>query len=157
MPRCAKFFRQRWRFHFGASLTRRRVFAKSLLSGRRQERKGTNRIAVFENPNLQMDIASIHHLRHDQIQWCFSLTCDFIQPNVERTTQAIITATPLPNRGELARQLMGAGRWLKPGVDPIDDLIREALANRGEAVEDRFVVPGKAQEKVGINSDCCWL
>lgn len=32
----------------------------------------------------------------------------------------------LPNRGELARQLMGAGRrWLKPGADPIGDLIRE--------------------------------
>jgi hypothetical protein len=34
--------------------------------------------------------------------------------------------TVLPNRGELARQLMGAGRrWLKPGADPISDLIRE--------------------------------
>jgi len=32
----------------------------------------------------------------------------------------------LPSRGELARQLMGAGkRWLKPGADPIGDLIRE--------------------------------
>lgn len=32
----------------------------------------------------------------------------------------------LPNRGELARRLMGAGkRWLKPGDDPIGDLIRE--------------------------------
>lgn len=31
-----------------------------------------------------------------------------------------------PNRGELGRQLMGAGRrWLKPGDDPIGDLIRE--------------------------------
>jgi hypothetical protein len=30
------------------------------------------------------------------------------------------------NRGELARQLMGAGkRWLKPGDDPIRDLIQE--------------------------------
>ena len=29
-------------------------------------------------------------------------------------------------RGELARQLMGAGRrWLKPGADPVGDLIRE--------------------------------
>jgi AbrB family looped-hinge helix DNA binding protein len=37
-----------------------------------------------------------------------------------------ILITPLPARGELARQLMGAGRrWLKPGVDPIGDLIRE--------------------------------
>ena len=33
---------------------------------------------------------------------------------------------PLPNRGALARQLMGAGRrWLKPGADPVGDLIRE--------------------------------
>lgn len=32
----------------------------------------------------------------------------------------------LSNRGELARQLMGAGRrWLRPGADPIGDLIRE--------------------------------
>ncbi|HEX3628498.1 MAG TPA: hypothetical protein VH280_24075 [Verrucomicrobiae bacterium] len=36
------------------------------------------------------------------------------------------TEAILPNRGELARQLMGAGRhWLKPGLDPIGDLIRE--------------------------------
>ena len=33
---------------------------------------------------------------------------------------------PLLRRGELARQLMGAGRrWLNPGADPIGDLIRE--------------------------------
>jgi hypothetical protein len=33
---------------------------------------------------------------------------------------------PLPDRGELARRLMGAGRHLlKPGADPIGDLIRE--------------------------------
>jgi hypothetical protein len=32
----------------------------------------------------------------------------------------------LPSRGELARALMGAGRrWLKPGADPVGDLIRE--------------------------------
>jgi len=31
-----------------------------------------------------------------------------------------------PSRGELARQLMGAGRrWLEPGADPIAELIRE--------------------------------
>ncbi len=31
-----------------------------------------------------------------------------------------------PGRGELARQLMGAGRrLLKPGADPVGDLIRE--------------------------------
>jgi hypothetical protein len=32
----------------------------------------------------------------------------------------------LPGRGDLARELMGAGRrWLKPGADPVGDLIRE--------------------------------
>jgi len=32
----------------------------------------------------------------------------------------------LPRRGELARQLMGAGRrWLKPEADPVGDLISE--------------------------------
>jgi hypothetical protein len=30
------------------------------------------------------------------------------------------------SRGELARELMGTGRrWIKPGADPIGDLIRE--------------------------------
>lgn len=38
----------------------------------------------------------------------------------------IITVKPLPDRGELARQLMGAGRQLlKAGAAPIGDLIRE--------------------------------
>ncbi len=33
---------------------------------------------------------------------------------------------PAGSRGELARELMGAGRrWLKPGADPVGDLIRE--------------------------------
>ena len=37
-----------------------------------------------------------------------------------------IMVKPLVGRGELARQLMGAGRrWLKPGTDPIGDLIHE--------------------------------
>ena len=40
--------------------------------------------------------------------------------------EGVITVKPVPNRGELARQLMGAGRHLlKPGADPIGDLIRE--------------------------------
>jgi len=40
--------------------------------------------------------------------------------------EGTIIVKPLPSRGELARQLMGAGkRWLKPGADPIGDLIRE--------------------------------
>lgn len=40
--------------------------------------------------------------------------------------EGAIIVKPLPSRGELARQLMGAGRrWLKPGADPVGDLIRE--------------------------------
>jgi AbrB family looped-hinge helix DNA binding protein len=43
-----------------------------------------------------------------------------------KTAEGGILVTPVPNRGELARQLMGAGkRWLKPGTDPIGDLIRD--------------------------------
>lgn len=43
-----------------------------------------------------------------------------------RTLEGAIIVKPLPSRGEMARQLMGAGkRWLKPGVDPVGDLIRE--------------------------------
>lgn len=43
-----------------------------------------------------------------------------------RTGEGAIIVKLLPSRGEMARQLMGAGkRWLKPGVDPIGDLIRE--------------------------------
>jgi bifunctional DNA-binding transcriptional regulator/antitoxin component of YhaV-PrlF toxin-antitoxin module len=40
--------------------------------------------------------------------------------------EGAIMVRTLPSRGELARQLMGAGkRWLKPGADPVGDLIRE--------------------------------
>lgn len=40
--------------------------------------------------------------------------------------EGVITIKPLPRRGELARQLLGAGRrWLRGGEDPIGDLIRE--------------------------------
>jgi AbrB family looped-hinge helix DNA binding protein len=43
-----------------------------------------------------------------------------------RAGEGAILLKPLPSRGELARQLMGAGkRWLKPGADPVRDLIRE--------------------------------
>jgi AbrB family looped-hinge helix DNA binding protein len=43
-----------------------------------------------------------------------------------KTGEGTIAVKPLFSRGELARQLMGAGRhWLKPGADPIGDLIRE--------------------------------
>jgi AbrB family looped-hinge helix DNA binding protein len=38
--------------------------------------------------------------------------------------EGVITIKPLRNRGELARELMGAGRALvKTGTDPISDLI----------------------------------
>jgi hypothetical protein len=41
-----------------------------------------------------------------------------------------------PSRGELAGQLMGAGRrWLKPGADPVGDLIRR----RGHNVQRRLI------------------
>ncbi len=40
--------------------------------------------------------------------------------------EGVITIKPLLRRGELARQLLGAGRrWLRAGVDPIGGLIRE--------------------------------
>ena len=40
--------------------------------------------------------------------------------------EGLITIKPLLKRGELARQLLGAGRrWLRAGADPIGDLIRE--------------------------------
>jgi hypothetical protein len=46
--------------------------------------------------------------------------------SVHQFETAIEAELTLPSRGELARQLMGAGRrWLKPGSDPIGDLVRE--------------------------------
>jgi hypothetical protein len=41
--------------------------------------------------------------------------------------ETVIEVKPvLSSRGELGRELMGAGRrWLKPGADPVGDLIRE--------------------------------
>lgn len=43
-----------------------------------------------------------------------------------KSDKGAILVKPLPNRGELARELMGEGRrWLKPGDDPIGDLIRD--------------------------------
>lgn len=39
----------------------------------------------------------------------------------------------IPKRGDLARQLMGRGRtWLKPGMDPVGDLIDERTVEDGE-------------------------
>jgi AbrB family looped-hinge helix DNA binding protein len=43
-----------------------------------------------------------------------------------KSDEGTILVKPLPSRGALARQLMGTGRrWLKPGADPMADLIRE--------------------------------
>ncbi len=40
--------------------------------------------------------------------------------------EGVIAVTPLPDRGEQARHLLGAGRrWLQPGANPIGELIRE--------------------------------
>ncbi len=44
-----------------------------------------------------------------------------------------LQAKPLPSRGTLARRLAGIGRpWLKPGDDPIAELIRERVAEDEE-------------------------
>ncbi len=49
----------------------------------------------------------------------------------EKSGEGVISVKPLPSRGELARQLLGAGRHLlRPGVDPIGDLIRERERDR---------------------------
>jgi hypothetical protein len=41
----------------------------------------------------------------------------------------MIAVKPLPSRGERARALMGSGRkWLKPGDDPIANLLRDRAA-----------------------------
>lgn len=43
-----------------------------------------------------------------------------------------ISVKPIFSRGESARQFMGAGKaWLKPGVDPVEDLLRERHADDG--------------------------
>ena len=43
-----------------------------------------------------------------------------------KSGEGAIMVKPLPSRGELARHLMGAGRrWMKPGADPVGDLIRD--------------------------------
>jgi AbrB family looped-hinge helix DNA binding protein len=44
----------------------------------------------------------------------------------EKTGEGTVIVRPLPSRAELERQLRGAGRrWLKPGDDPIAELVRE--------------------------------
>jgi bifunctional DNA-binding transcriptional regulator/antitoxin component of YhaV-PrlF toxin-antitoxin module len=45
------------------------------------------------------------------------------------TGSGMISVKPLPSRSERARALMGSGRkWLKPGDDPIADLLRDRAA-----------------------------
>lgn len=42
--------------------------------------------------------------------------------------EGVILVRPLPRRSELVRKLEGMGRsWLKPGQDPIADLINERV------------------------------
>ena len=59
------------------------------------------------------------------------IVCEFdIRPGTRlewaKAAEGGILVTPLPSRSELARRLMGAGRrWLKPGADPLGDLVRE--------------------------------
>ena len=49
----------------------------------------------------------------------------------EKLGGGVIGVKPLPSRGELARQLLGAGRHLlRLGADPIADLIRERERDR---------------------------
>jgi AbrB family looped-hinge helix DNA binding protein len=50
------------------------------------------------------------------------------------TGSGMIAVKPLPSRSERARALMGSGRkWLKPGVDPLADLLRERAAEESDS------------------------
>lgn len=43
-----------------------------------------------------------------------------------------ISVKPVIGRGESARQFMGSGKvWLKPGMDPVRDLLRERHEDDG--------------------------
>jgi len=59
--------------------------------------------------------------------------------------EATIDSQPVESsRGELARELMGAGRrWLKPGADPIGDLVKERQQDDklDQADERQFLHP----------------
>ena len=58
--------------------------------------------------------------------------------------EGVMTVKPLPNRGKLARELMGAGRHLlKPGADPIRDLIDERERGRSTSLLRQEVLPPK--------------
>lgn len=51
----------------------------------------------------------------------------------ESTSETEIRVRVLPKRGDLARRLMGQGRqFLKPGADPIRDLIEERTREDAE-------------------------
>lgn len=55
------------------------------------------------------------------------------QPDWSKGEDGTLRVKPLPSRGELARCLAGIGRpWLRPGDDPIADLIRERVAEDEE-------------------------
>jgi len=68
---------------------------------------------------------------HNQVSIPPEIAREFgIQPGTRlewaKAGEGVIVVKPLPNRGQLARQLLGAGRHLlKPGADPIGDLVRE--------------------------------
>jgi AbrB family looped-hinge helix DNA binding protein len=50
-----------------------------------------------------------------------------------KTEDGKLIATRKLTRGELARQMMGRGRkWLKPGDDPIKELIEERMRDEDE-------------------------
>ena len=53
--------------------------------------------------------------------------------------EGVISVKPLHRRGRLARQLLGAGRHLlRPGADPVGDLIRERESDdRVEQTDER--------------------
>lgn len=54
-----------------------------------------------------------------------------------KTEEGTLIARRKPTRGELARQIMGMGRkWLKPGDDPIADLLRERAEDDALDQED---------------------
>jgi hypothetical protein len=63
--------------------------------------------------------------RRQQLE-IFPLTADKSPAAVRDRSVSLIHDHAAVSRGALARQLMGAGRrWLKPGADPIGDLIRD--------------------------------
>ena len=74
----------------------------------------TTTVTEGNHVSIPADIAREFHIRSGtRLEWA-------------KAGERAILVKPLQDRGELARQLLGAGRrWLKPGADPIGDLIRE--------------------------------